>query len=160
MGEFQNYIKITGLILFFSVFAYFTSFAEQGGKDKENTISVEKVYKVFNEGNCVFVDARSFKDYVNGHIEGAINIPFHSEKKADYIMKAIDILNGAKFVVVYCDGSECGLSKMLAKDLLNAGLKKEKLIIFTEGYEVWKKNGYPVSKDLSFQEALFSQQEQ
>ncbi len=160
MGEPKNYVKILSLILFFAVFSYFTSFAEQGKKEKKSSVSVEKVYEIYKEGNCFFVDARSFKDYANGHIEGAINIPFHSNKKTDYIMKAIDILNGAKHVVVYCDGSECGLSKMLAKDLLNAGLKKEKLIIFTEGYEVWKKKGYPVSKDLSFQEALFSPQEQ
>ena len=160
MGEGKNYLKIIGLILFFSIFAYFTSFAEQGAKGKKNSVSIEKVYEIFKQGNCFFVDARSFDEYSKGHIEGAINIPFHSNKRDEYIVKVIDALNSADYVVVYCDGSECGLSKMLGEELLNAGLKKGKLIIFSEGFEKWKEMKYPISKDLSFQKALFSQQEQ
>ncbi|BBB33164.1 rhodanese domain protein [Thermotomaculum hydrothermale] len=157
MGELRNYLKIVGIIFIFALFTYFTSFAEKKNLPQKKKISVDYIYKIYKQGNCFFVDARSFEEYAKGHIEGAINIPFHSEKKDDYIVKAIDILNGAKYVVVYCDGSECGLSKMLAKDLLNAGLKKEKLIIFTEGFDAWQKKNYPISKDLSFQKALFSQ---
>ncbi len=160
MGKVENYFKILVLILFFSFFAYFTLFAERNKTEKKNGVSVEKVYEIYKKGVCFFVDARSFEEYRKGHIEGAINIPFHSDRKNDYIVKAIEFLNGADYVVVYCDGSSCGLSKMLAKDLLNAGVNKEKLLIFTEGYEVWKEKGYPISKDLSFQKALFLQQEQ
>ncbi len=156
-----NYIKILSLILFFSIFTFATFFVENSEKKKaSNLIGIEKAYEVFNQGNCFFVDARSFEEFAKGHIEGALNIPFNSDKKIDYIFKAIDILNEAKFVVVYCNGEDCGLSKMLAKDLINAGLKEEKLLIFTEGYDLWKKKGYPVSRDLSFQEALFGQSEQ
>ncbi len=154
---FQNHLKIIGIILFFSFFAYFTSFAEKSNKEKNQDVSLKKVYSIFKKGNCFFVDARSFKEYAEGHIEGAVNIPFNSDNKGEYIVKSIDILNSAKYVVVYCDGASCGLSKMLAKDLLDAGLDKGKLIVFTEGYEVWKEKGYPVSKDLSFQNGLFSQ---
>ena len=157
MGVFKNYFKIVGLILFFSVFAYFTSFAEKGEKSGKRIFGAEEVYKIFTEGSCFFIDARSFKEYEKGHIEGALNIPFHSENRTDYIMKALNFLEGAEYVVVYCDGSDCGLSEMLAEDLLKAGLDNRKLVIFKEGFEVWKRKGYPVSKDLSFQKALFGQ---
>ena len=159
MGKLENYLKILFLILFFSVFAYFSSYAEKGKKTQKEKISVEKVFEIFKRGECFFVDARSVEEFKNGHIEGAINIPYHSDKKDLYISKAVDFLNGAKFVVVYCDGSGCGLSKLLAKDLINAGVDKKKIVVFTEGYEIWLKKGYPVSKDLSFQKALFSFQD-
>ncbi len=158
MGNGKNYLKIVLLILFFSVFVFFTSFAEHSNERKD--VSIDKVYQIFEKGNCFFVDARSFEEYSKGHIEGAINIPFHSDRRDEYIVKVIDALNSAHYVVVYCDGSECGLSKMLGEELLNAGLKKEKLVIFKEGFEKWKEMKYPISKDLSFQKALFSQQEQ
>ncbi len=150
-----NYLKIFVLIVFCSVFLYFTSYAEK--KEKKKSLNAKEVFEIYQKGNCFFVDARSFKEYAEGHIEGAINIPYHSEKKDDYILKVIEALNSADFVVVYCGGSDCGLSKMLAEDLLNAGLKKEKLIVFEEGYEKWKEKGYPISKDLSFQKALFGE---
>jgi len=155
----RNFLFILSMILFFSLFSYFTSFVEAKAEgDVAKAVSVEKIFEIYSKGDSFFVDARAFKEYKKGHIEGAINIPYHSDKKEEYILKAIDMLNGAKYVVVYCDGSGCDLSKMLAKDLVNAGLKKEKLIVFTEGFNLWEKKGFPVSKDLSFQKVLFSQE--
>ncbi|NOZ13225.1 MAG: rhodanese-like domain-containing protein [Acidobacteria bacterium] len=131
-----------------------TVFAATPPKKIEKKESTEKVYKIFNEGNALFLDARPFPQFKAGHIPGAINLPIHGEKGMELLFQLEDMLQSAPKLVVYCTGIGCDLSELLAKRLLELGIPKAKIIVFKGGMGAWKKAGYPVSKDIGFQKSL------
>ncbi|MDX9817711.1 MAG: rhodanese-like domain-containing protein, partial [Desulfococcus multivorans] len=65
-------------------------------------VSLEEVRGLFERGDVLFVDARPESQYDEGHIQGALNLPF---QEADgYFMDAADRLSAAGAIVTYCDG--------------------------------------------------------
>lgn len=61
-----------------------------GGKSTKSELQ-----NIIDEENYVVVDVRTAKEYEEGHIKGAINIPY------DEIDSSIE-LNEAKTILVYC----------------------------------------------------------
>ena len=84
--------------------------------------------------NIPFIDARDPKLYADGHIAGAMNIPF--EKLPDY-RKQLDALPKNQFIVLYCDGGDCHLSHDLAEQMNGEGWKR--LAVYTGGWAEWSK---------------------
>lgn len=85
-----------------------------------------------------FIDARDPADYQAGHIEGAMNIPYHE------IEKFKDVLEGLprdQAYVAYCSSS-CDVSIDMAYYMAKIGFKKT--YIFHGGWDEWKEAGYPV----------------
>jgi len=119
--------------------------------EKEN---VEKIHAIFEKGNVLFLDARPFEQYAEGHIPGSINLSIHDEAGMDLLFKLEDMLNSAPNLVVYCTGIGCDLSDILAKKLVEIGIPERKIIVFKGGMEVWKQARYPVSTDTGFQKSL------
>ncbi len=148
----SNFFKIFLTTCLVSLFIFASDIQKENGE----TLQLSEVYQLFESGEGFFVDARSYDEYKKLHIEGAISIPFHSEEKLHIISKMEDLLQSVPKIVVYCDGSECNLSKLLAEDLVEFGINREKIIIFKYGFEQWKKANYPVSNDTSFQESLLN----
>lgn len=68
-----------------------------------------------NASKIVILDVRSEKEYKEGHIKGAINIPF------DRLVKELKNINNDKIVLVYC--SRGGRSMRVAKILYYKGYK-------------------------------------
>ncbi|MDY6790322.1 MAG: rhodanese-like domain-containing protein [Thermodesulfobacteriota bacterium] len=96
--------------------------------------------KIYDAGKAVFVDARSFEVFINGHIKNAVSIP------ANQFFEFIDHFK-TKYpsttpVIVYCSGRECNDSHELAQYLMEEGY--ENVNVFIDGYQEWKKRGYPV----------------
>ena len=116
--------------------------------------SVENIYGIFNEGSALFLDARPFEQYAEGHVPGAINLPVHEEDGMDILFKLEDMLQSAPRLVVYCTGIGCGLSDILSKKLTEVGIPKEKIIVFEGGMDAWEQARYPVSTDTGFQQSL------
>jgi len=85
-----------------------------------------------------FVDARDQKDYNEGHIKGAVNIPYHDlgEHKS-----ALDRFSKNQVIVVYC-GAGCDVSIDMAYAMANMGFTK--VYVFHGGWDDWKAAGYPV----------------
>lgn len=86
-----------------------------------------------------FIDARDVNDYNAGHIQGAMNLPFHE------IDKYKDVLDGLpkdQVYITYCSAA-CDVSIDLAYKMAHMGFKK--LYIFHGGWDEWKKAGYPVN---------------
>ena len=148
----KNFLIIGITTLLVSLFI----FAGDVPKTDNSLEEVGDIYKLFDSGEGFFVDARDYEAYKTLHVEGAISIPFHSEDKLHLMSKMEDLLTSVPKIVIYCDGSECNLSKLLAEDLVKFGIEREKIIIFKYGFEIWKKANYPVSKDTSFQESLLN----
>ena len=104
-------------------------------------ISLAEAEELFASQQAVFIDSRPERDYEQGHIVGALNIPFDDPRREEILSQ----LNfpPEQTLVVYCDGSECRSSVELAKILHTNGFQSIK--VFFGGWLEWIKAGLPVA---------------
>jgi rhodanese-related sulfurtransferase len=106
----------------------------------EGAISLAEMKRLFDEGTVIILDARDASEYEQGHIPGAINIPY------DRIPEYFDILNSQvpmdAHVVVYCRSVTCDFSDQLATELKIMGYRN--VSVFSGGWDQWTMAGYPV----------------
>lgn len=93
---------------------------------------------MFDKHNA-FIDARDEEDYNEGHIQGAVNIPYHNFNS--YKSK-LDRFSKNQVLVLYCS-SGCDVSVDLAYAMAREGFTK--LYVFRGGWDEWKAAGYPVN---------------
>ena len=105
------------------------------------TISIEDAYDYYTNNKAVFIDARDNAEYREGHIKGAINIPYDKFQQ-DY-PKYEKLLTKDKKIVTYCHGTGCGLSVDVAKDLMAIGYTN--VYVMTEGWPGWINANLPIS---------------
>jgi len=86
-----------------------------------------------------FLDARDVSDFSAGHIQGAMNIPFHEIEK--YKDRFNDLPKDQVYVT-YCS-SACDVSIDMAYYMAKLGFKK--VYIFHGGWDEWKNAGYPAN---------------
>lgn len=102
--------------------------------------SIALAKAIFDEGEVLFVDARSQKDYANGHIPGAISLPV-----GQFEERIASFLNRYPLeqpIVTYCSGRTCEDSHDLARFLSDIGFTNVR--IFIDGFQGWEAEGYPV----------------
>jgi rhodanese-related sulfurtransferase len=102
--------------------------------------SIALAKAIFDEGEVLFVDARSQKDYGNGHIPGAISLPVGQFKER--IGSFLNRYPLEQPIVTYCSGRTCEDSHDLARFLSDIGFTNVR--IFIDGFPGWKAEGYPV----------------
>jgi rhodanese-related sulfurtransferase len=103
-------------------------------------IKLDFAYKLFNDG-IKFIDSRSTEEFAEGHVKGAVNIPFYgSENYLDVIKR----FNKNEIVVTYCSSADCDISILSGEELFEMGFKR--VYVFIGGYDEWTKNNYPISK--------------
>lgn len=107
---------------------------------KPLAIKIDKAYQLYKQG-VKFIDARMPDEYEEGHIKGAINIPFDGDESYRDILKTI---SKDELLVTYCSGTECDLSILLGDELFEKGYKR--VYIFFGGWNDWVERGYPISK--------------
>jgi rhodanese-related sulfurtransferase len=108
--------------------------------NEPKAIKLDFAYKLFNDG-IKFIDSRSAEEFAEGHVKGAVNIPFYgSENYLDVIKR----LNKNEIVVTYCSSADCDISILSGEELFEMGFKK--VYVFIGGYDEWTKNNYPTSK--------------
>lgn len=90
----------------------------------------------------VFVDARDDRHYQEGHVPGAFQ--FDHYRQEQYLATVLPVCLLAEKVVLYCTGGECEDSEFAAVDLNQAGVPKEKLIVYPGGFTEWTNNRLPV----------------
>ncbi|HDS30146.1 MAG TPA: rhodanese-like domain-containing protein [Firmicutes bacterium] len=104
-------------------------------------IEVEDAKRLFDESECLFLDARTVEEYVNdGHIPGAINWP--AANYDQFRRRLIDTIDFNQCLVVYCSNPSCTDSSFLASSLRNEGFTE--IYWFEAGMEDWLWMGYPV----------------
>jgi len=114
--------------------------------DPRTIISVERVKEIWDSGEAIFIDTRSYEDYLEGHISGAFPIP--EDAMQEYFMKFRPFMDPGYRIITYCDGAEC-LSSLHVADFLNRqGFPN--VNIFFDGWELWKIKGYPQDKGEAF----------
>lgn len=106
-------------------------------------ISLPDAKKLFDSGAVIFIDARAFAEYRDGHIRGAMHLD--KGRIAGSISKIRGYLQGTE-VVVYCHGAECTDSEAVIKRLQALNLGIGPYHILKDGFPGWEKAGYPVDK--------------
>ena len=102
--------------------------------------SVAQAKEIFNQGNALFVDARSADNYDEGHIKGAISLPVGQFD--EYIASFLDRYSSDQPIVTYCSGRTCEDSHNLAQFLSDAGFTNVR--IFIDGFPGWQSEGHPI----------------
>lgn len=100
------------------------------------------VKRLFDAGAVVFVDAREPDEYAEGHIPGAISMPY--DEVSGEPERLENLQAEGKAIAVYCGGGACELSLNLAWDLIYAGQKK--VLVYMGGFPEWVAAGYPVER--------------
>lgn len=107
-------------------------------------ISSEEAKLKLDGQYAVFIDSRENSEYIKGHITDAINIPASpystSVKK---IKEHISILLQPRELVIYCWGTSCGSSEILANRLIKMGYLRH-IYIIEHGFSEWKGKGFSV----------------
>ncbi len=105
-------------------------------------IPLAQARRLFEQNEALFVDARPENQYIQGYIQGALNIPLQEVDR--YFMGAADQLTAAKSIVTYCDGESCDLSHELALFLKEMGF--ENVHVLVNGWTVWQQSGLPTDE--------------
>ncbi len=105
-------------------------------------IQISKVKAFFDAKAGTMIDAREPAEYAEGHIPGAINLPYDEVVTDPLRLESFDA--GGKPIIIYCGGGTCELSMNLGFALVNAG--KKKVLVFMGGWPEWTTSGYPIAK--------------
>lgn len=99
-------------------------------------VAIDEVRRAMEKGQrMVLADARATSDYLAGHIEGAVSVPFYAAGEA-----ATQLPKDA-WVLAYC-GCPHAASGKLIDQLAAAGFSR--VAVLDEGYYPWVERGYPV----------------
>lgn len=111
--------------------------------DSSNTKSKYKMVYVatakdLHERDAVFVDLRVKNNFDQGHVPGAVNIPFYNFNDKSLAKVA----RKDQEVVFYCYGIYCEFSGIASNRALIWGYQK--VYYFMRGYPAWLDAGFPV----------------
>jgi rhodanese-related sulfurtransferase len=104
-------------------------------------LELEEARALHEERTAVFVDARSAKEFNEGHIPGALLLPPDDFDEA--ISSWTELIPRETLLITYC-GAGCDSSLDLAELLKEEGYSRIK--VFFGGWDKWKGAGYPVEK--------------
>ena len=124
-----------------SLLARHTAPAANGAVVEPLSITLSQAKVLFDRDQAIFIDARPPYEYDEGHISGALNIPF---EEIEYYRAEIEELPRDKILVVYCDGESCDLSVHLGDELAKRGFTEVR--VFFGGWGAWGRAGFPITK--------------
>jgi rhodanese-related sulfurtransferase len=104
-------------------------------------ISLEEARKLFENQEATFIDARPKEQYHEGHINGALSLPWQGVN--DYFIEIAEQLDPNQPIISYCDGETCDLSHELALFLIDMGFTDSRVLV--NGWSLWIKAGLPIT---------------
>ena len=116
--------------------------AQAGAPETEKITDLGKLAKAVAAKEVICIDARSAKEYAEGHLPGAVSLPLEDLDKALAQHLNLYVLN--KKLVIYCTDDGCDLSDLLAQKLVLAGLNN--LEVFPGGINAWKHANLPTER--------------
>lgn len=93
--------------------------------------------------NITIVDVRDAKSYAEGHIPGAINLPYNKYNSFEGAETEFPGLRKEGFNYIYCYELLCNLAQKAAKQFATAGYPVKEIV---GGYAAWKEHKYPIEK--------------
>ena len=109
-----------------------------GSRDALEPVPAVELLQRARDGLVTVIDVRPPREYVQGHIAGALNIPLEQLKKR------LKDLPRDREVVAYCRGPWCVLSYEAVGQLRGAGMTARRL---EDGLPEWRRAGLPVESD-------------
>ena len=104
--------------------------------------SVAEAKGLFDKKAVLFVDARHPEQYRQGHIPGAVSLPFHQFDV--YFGPFLQNHDTETSIITYCSGRECADGHELARVLKEVGYRQ--IAIFIDGFEGWSREGLPIER--------------
>jgi rhodanese-related sulfurtransferase len=104
-------------------------------------ISLEEAQKLYENQEAIFIDARPEEQYHEGHITGALCLPW--QKVNDYFIEIAEQLDPHQPIISYCDGETCDLSHELTLFLIDMGFTNSRVLV--NGWSLWIKAGLPIA---------------
>ncbi len=119
--------------------------------DGATVVDADKVKDLHAKGTPIF-DVRVANEYVDGHIKGAVSVPYAEKSKKEPAFDAsLDKFDVAKLgadkaqpLIIYCNGPECWKSYKASHAAVKAGFKT--VYWFRTGYPAWEEKKYPSEK--------------
>ena len=102
--------------------------------DRVEVKSPAQAHDLWRQGGVLFLDVRDAEHYAQGHVPGALSLPYHEFTTA--YPRMAPKLPGRGPILLYCYGSECGLAMRVAKMLLVRGY--DNLLLLQDGIEGWQ----------------------
>jgi rhodanese-related sulfurtransferase len=113
-------------------------------------ISLAEAEGMYYAHAAIFLDARSPVLYNEGHIEGALNLPWESAPWEDLDTRFAETLRDYSpetTFITYCDGEGCSLSRELAMAMLERGYLEVRVLV--NGWTLWNNRRLPVDTGLA-----------
>jgi rhodanese-related sulfurtransferase len=82
-------------------------------------VSESAVEKLLSASDAVFVDARFSRDFQEGHLDGAINVPVDANDTEP--QRITGTIPKDSKIVGYCQSKGCGFAEQVALQLRDAG---------------------------------------
>ena len=108
-----------------------------------NVVEVKSVIEGKKEKSAVIVDTRAAKDFAEGHIPGAINLPYTDYASFEGSEKEFPGLKKDQLNYVYCYELLCNLSQKACKKFASLGYPVKDI---KGGFKSWKEHDYPIEK--------------
>jgi rhodanese-related sulfurtransferase len=112
-------------------------------------VTADEVAKLQTE-SALIVDTRVAAEFSDGHIKGAVNIPYRErsnrsvgfDPRQDEFAVAKLPADKAAAIVFYCNGTECWKSYKSSVRAIEAGYTN--LYWYRDGFPDWKAKGLPI----------------
>ncbi len=149
----QTYFSVTRIaaVLLFGLLSVHAVLAEETppALSGAQLITAEEAVKAVG-GGAVLIDTRVASEYAEGHIKGALSVPYRekSAKSVDFDASKdqFDLgklpTNKEIFIVLYCNGPECWKSYKAANVAIKGGYSN--VHWYRAGFPDWKAKGLPV----------------
>mgnify|MGYP000198848528 CR=1 FL=1 len=108
----------------------------------DSLITLEEAFLMWKDKSAVFIDTREPEEFAEGHIPGAINLPF--ERWNEFWDSAKPLIGMQDRIVTYCGGLDCELSLYAAREFQSLGYGRP--LIFFGGYVRWIEQGLPIER--------------
>jgi rhodanese-related sulfurtransferase len=109
-------------------------------------VTIEEAEKFINDPLAVFIDTREEKDYMLGHVSGALLLS--PEEKENRFPGIEPLITPDTKLILYCYGPECDMAEKVSAFLINFGYTN--IAIMKEGYAAWEKKGLAIEKSKRF----------
>jgi rhodanese-related sulfurtransferase len=102
-------------------------------------LPMARVRTIMKGAAAIILDARSGREFAEGHLPGALNIPI--DNFGDYYNHLDEQVPMDATVIVYCQSVTCDQSENLARELRLMGY--ERVLVYRGGWEEWSEAGFP-----------------
>jgi DNA-binding transcriptional ArsR family regulator/rhodanese-related sulfurtransferase len=108
-----------------------------GNRADAEPVPMDELLKRARSKQVVVLDTRPAREYIAGHISGALSIP------VDDLQRRLKELTKGKEYVAYCRGPYCIYADRAVEILRASGRRARRLV---EGLPDWRSAGFPVSQ--------------